>query len=673
MNTGILAYGSLINEPGDEIKKLIIDRIPCSTPFHVEFGRISKSRDNAPTLIPVEEGGASVRATILLLSKEVTLEQAKSMLWRRETRTTDTNKQYKEPKQPGPNNVLVKVLTEFHGIQNVIYTSIGANISNAHPNILADYAIESILNKAGEEEKDGIRYLLNAKNNSIVTEVSAEYEAAILKQTKTKSLEEAILQLDHMRPSHLERKQDLETFEIQVSELADLICEYGFKTTVKTTGFTGKDPSELAIRHRKQFIQYCHDGFKEAQNRIVELMLLLEVQGEQLEKDLKNANVTKHRDLIPQIKLKIRRVAFKEAVLRHLIDCIAWQLFKGQLYINRRLFQGVKGKKKLKNSNIESAIIAASEINKNPYDFALITDLSAFIQTADLIHIKESGEMLFVELKQGEKSRHILEVMHKLLDLNNSPEEVLGEAALDKYSLDQLDRNLAQYYQAAGVLEILSTDKGKDKEGRSVNIITPNENPPRFSEQINGLEKQLATTGLWAYSVVDECLHIAMYKGIMRNGGTTLLENLAKKHKQEYIVVDYLTVIQSLHQPLFFLPLNKSLTFDILFGRVNFYMLLELDRYIELFLEHELTAEWMTPKATMRIKQLHKGNQMFTHKGRGIKVGRDGEDTNLFISIGQIGKIFYEHIIPAYAAYSCHYLLNSHSEQQAQKDSSYGN
>jgi len=102
-------------------------------------------------------------------------------------------------------------------------------------------------------------------------------------------------------------------------------------------------------------------------------------------------------------------------------------------------------------------------------------------------------------------------------------------------------------------------------------------------------------------------------------------------------------------------------------------MLLELDNYLDLFPEQGLRAEWMTTKETMRTKQLHKGNQIFTHKGRGIKVAKEGEDTNLFISIGQIGKIFYEHIIPTYTAYSCHYHLNSHSEQLAQKDSNYGN
>ncbi|ATP55541.1 hypothetical protein CPT03_03220 [Pedobacter ginsengisoli] len=673
MNLGILAYGSLIDDPGNELKKMIVDRIPCVTPFNVEFGRISSTRDNAPTLIPVEKGGAAVNAVILVLNNDVNIDLAKSMLWRREIRSTDLARKYKEPKKPGPNTVVVKVLIEFHGVREVVYTSIASNIGNVHPNILAGHAVESILAEAGEDKKDGIRYLLKAKNNGIVTGVSAEYEAEILRQTNTRSLEEAIEQLDQLRPIHLERKLDLDEFELQVAELAELICNYGLKTTIQKTEFTGDDPRELAIKHRKVFMQCCHNGFKTAQSKIVALMLDLEDHQEQLEKELKSANVNKQRELVFRLRLKIKRVDFKEAVLRNLIDCIAWQLFKGQLYINRRLYQGVKGKKKLKNSNIESAINAAAKINSDPYDFALITDLSAFIQTADLIHIKESGEMLFVELKQGEKSRQILEVMNKLLDLNNSPEDVFKEVALDKHSLAQLDRNLAQYKQAAGVMEILSTDKGKDKQGRTVNIISPNEGTPRFTDQINGLEKQLEKRNFWAYDVVDDCLHLAMYKGIMRNGGPKMLEELAKKHNQQYIVCDYLSVLTSLHQPLFFLPVDKTLIFDILFGRVSFYMMLEIDKYLELFPEQGLKAEWMTTKETMKLNQAHKGSEMFTHKGRGLKVSREGAETVLTVGLGLVGKIFYEHILPAYTAYTFNYHLDNKLAHQATKSSDNGN
>ena len=52
---GILAYGSLIDEPGLEIEQLIIHRINCLTPFKVEYARKSGTRGDGPTLIPTEK------------------------------------------------------------------------------------------------------------------------------------------------------------------------------------------------------------------------------------------------------------------------------------------------------------------------------------------------------------------------------------------------------------------------------------------------------------------------------------------------------------------------------------------------------------------------------------------------------------------------------------------
>lgn len=196
---GILAYGSLINEPGDEIDPFIIERISCVTPFQVEYARMSKSRDYAPTLIPVNKEGAPVKAVIMVLGNGASIEEAKNMLWRRETREADTNKKYIKNAIPGKDTVQIKTLKNFKGIGKVIYTSIASNLDFNSPQILADLAIKSILNKAGAKGMDGVRYLLNAKANGIVKPFSNEYENYILERTQTSTLEHAIVKLDNQR------------------------------------------------------------------------------------------------------------------------------------------------------------------------------------------------------------------------------------------------------------------------------------------------------------------------------------------------------------------------------------------------------------------------------------------------------------------------------------------
>src|SRR5947209_5290918 len=117
---GILAYGSLINDPGDELSAATASRIESvDTPFNVEFARSSDSRDGAPTLVPVSEGGARVKAVILVLKDSITESEARDMLWRRETRRVGSGRGYDPPTVPGRNTVLVLEESVFCGLDVV--------------------------------------------------------------------------------------------------------------------------------------------------------------------------------------------------------------------------------------------------------------------------------------------------------------------------------------------------------------------------------------------------------------------------------------------------------------------------------------------------------------------------------------------------------------------------
>ena len=48
----VLAYGSLIANPGEELRRATVDtREGVTTPFNVEFARASSKRRGAPTLV----------------------------------------------------------------------------------------------------------------------------------------------------------------------------------------------------------------------------------------------------------------------------------------------------------------------------------------------------------------------------------------------------------------------------------------------------------------------------------------------------------------------------------------------------------------------------------------------------------------------------------------------
>ena len=122
-NIGILAYGSLIEDPGIELKPLICERIKnVETPFNIEFARSSSSRDRAPTVVPVSGFGSPVKAIIMVLHEGISLEKAKDLLWRRETRKEGSSKHYSAPENPSPNKVVVATIPKFCGVEVVLYT-----------------------------------------------------------------------------------------------------------------------------------------------------------------------------------------------------------------------------------------------------------------------------------------------------------------------------------------------------------------------------------------------------------------------------------------------------------------------------------------------------------------------------------------------------------------------
>ncbi len=186
---GILAYGSLIDDPGREIAAAIKDvKDGVMTPFNVEFARTSGSRRGAPTLVPVSPYGARVRAQILVLDASVT--DATDWLYRRERDRVGSNLRYEHPANPGPNTIVIRHLAAFEGVDAMLYTEIGATIGDLSAVNLALLAIKSA--RGSDDGRDGISYLRAAKKNGVRTGLSDGYEQEIMRQTGAADLDEAL-------------------------------------------------------------------------------------------------------------------------------------------------------------------------------------------------------------------------------------------------------------------------------------------------------------------------------------------------------------------------------------------------------------------------------------------------------------------------------------------------
>ncbi len=197
---GILAYGSLISHPGHEIESVLDHVIPdVLTPFPVEYARRSQSRAGAPTLVPVPVGcGSPVKAVVLVLKKYTHKKKAQNFLYRRELhREGDLKVIYEDQAQRQKRDALViESMQNQFGLSVIYYTALKPNFTEIldakrtqeqKAELLALAAIDSVTQETYAKGMDGIQYLADNIEASVVTVLTEPYAQAILNKVRNVS------------------------------------------------------------------------------------------------------------------------------------------------------------------------------------------------------------------------------------------------------------------------------------------------------------------------------------------------------------------------------------------------------------------------------------------------------------------------------------------------------
>lgn len=189
---GILAYGSLLADPGEEIAAATVKRIPVTTPFPIEYARSSRTRAGAPTLVPVPEGiGAPVQAQILLMRPDIDRDEVLDRLYRREiNRVGDWDVTYDDAEQRAKNDaVVIEAFEDLAGVPTVFYATLKANIqamlrkdlsSDEKADVLAHLTIGSVTEETYSRNRDGVRYQQESIDHGIYTPLTDLYCARVL-------------------------------------------------------------------------------------------------------------------------------------------------------------------------------------------------------------------------------------------------------------------------------------------------------------------------------------------------------------------------------------------------------------------------------------------------------------------------------------------------------------
>lgn len=182
---GIIAYGSLVSDPGDEIKRATSELLGgLKTPFPVEFARSSGTRGGGPTLIP-HEAGASVSCSLFVLQDGIRLEAARDILFRREWRRGRGDVFGSRRRE------LIGECRNFGPTEIALFTALESNVTPLSGTRLAELAIASARGDVGARRADGISYLIDVISRGTTTPLIASYTNAVLQQAGAPTLEDA--------------------------------------------------------------------------------------------------------------------------------------------------------------------------------------------------------------------------------------------------------------------------------------------------------------------------------------------------------------------------------------------------------------------------------------------------------------------------------------------------
>lgn len=432
----------------------------------------------------------------------------------------------------------------------------------------------------------------------------------------------------------------------KLKEICDLAFSYGIKA-IESKVKKFSLPHTWSKNILKLFTEKCHEGFKLAQDMIIEEVLYYQDLLRKKKFELKENRRQRNKEAIKNSEHIIAVIEHRLRAYFHIADGIAWQLIGGEIHISRRLYIG-ESTKTLDSSNLSHAIKVAGEINKSPENFALLSDLTHFVQIGDLL-VRTDKNVAIMELKEGAVNDKIANLVKKIHDPEFPIEEIKDEiSTYDKNTTKQLDRVLRQQERASRAIEIINKDEGNDpKTDQKITVLTPKTRTIVYSPEFQNLYKKLESS-IWAYNVLDRgCLHIGLYRDEGRIMALFTIKEILKKETTNHIVIDFISIAGNVSEPLFAKPIPPELMVDILASDVKLIIGLNIDAFIQVFKDIGLDVELLSEKQTMKLKQQEKMKVIFTINKRAFQITNPENKKTMVVGGGIISKILFDSIYPS--------------------------
>ncbi|MFA6077320.1 MAG: hypothetical protein WC735_04585 [Candidatus Paceibacterota bacterium] len=247
-----------------------------------------------------------------------------------------------------------------------------------------------------------------------------------------------------------------------------------------------RDIKKIKSIGKTNFLNKCHEGFKLAQEKIVNNILFVEneliIICEEHKQFIKNKHKKDLKKDLNFIKIctDINFLKTQISTFKEVANMIAWTIIGFQRTTVKSFIQKDGNSGYLKDKDIKSSIEIAKEINKNENEFALICDITSVLNLGDLL-VKRKGHFEIIEIKQDGKINNII------LDILNSDDHKKNEESVKilhseskKHGIKNLLRVIRQYKRALNLIQYIEKEEAYDYNfnmpKKAINIITPEKN-----------------------------------------------------------------------------------------------------------------------------------------------------------------------------------------------------
>lgn len=406
-------------------------------------------------------------------------------------------------------------------------------------------------------------------------------------------------------------------FELKIREIFYLVGEYGIKNTPNYKVFSKSE------EEKKEFLINCRKGFRLGQKVMVIEAVRILTEFKKKKVIEKKAKKQKDKKLLEELAEDIWQLEYDLALIRHFADFLAWLVFRNEWHKIRRFYSGERTRPSLLESNLQSVLASVEHFHSlDDLNFALITDLTSFIDIGDLI-VMTADKVLFIECKSGQVQQHIFEFIEELLTDDFDPAKVDYTNKNNKF-FDQLERTLRQQERNSHAVKFFNTEEGIDPFSKKEIKLTISTAKPVYYHEILEKVANESFEDDSAYNSVEDIIHIAAYRESKLGPSKFIFDTMLKNELENYIIIDYMQLVYApLKEPLLFKSIGKETIFDLMFNRLYIFLALDLDKLIELFNKKGVKARWLTEKETN--KYLSQGPpKPFVYNKRGIQISTNG-------------------------------------------------